>query len=88
MDITLKFVGRYFIWVVTIFPPKNRAILVQNLGGEKKCQNLFPAFSGLKMASLMSDCAYDCRTGSQRDRTDRTGWGSKATRQNYNECIT
>ena len=33
--ITLKFVGRYFYLVVTIFP-KNRAILVQKLWGEKK----------------------------------------------------
>ena len=31
--ITLKFVGRYFIWVVFL---KNRAILVQKLGAEKK----------------------------------------------------
>ena len=35
MHITLKFVGRYFNLVVTIFP-KNRAILVQKLWGEKK----------------------------------------------------
>ena len=31
----LKFVGRYFYWVVTIFS-KNRAILVQKLGKMKK----------------------------------------------------
>ena len=41
--ITLKIVGRYFYWVVTLFP-KNRAILVQKFGQEKKnCQNPFPA---------------------------------------------
>ena len=33
VNITLKFVGRYFIWVVTIFAQKNRAILVQKMGG-------------------------------------------------------
>ena len=39
-QITLKFVGRYFYLIVTIFS-KKRAILVQKLGEEKKCQNPF-----------------------------------------------
>ena len=46
--ITLKFIGRYFIWVVTIFSKKNRAILVQKLWGEKNCQIPFPTILRLK----------------------------------------
>ena len=34
--ITLKFVARYFYLVVFIFFSKNRAILVQKIGGRKK----------------------------------------------------
>ena len=41
---TLKFVGRYFYWVVTIFSKKNRAIIViEILKIEKNCQNPFYA---------------------------------------------
>ena len=36
MDITLKFVGRYLYRFVTIFSKKNRTILVQKLGEDKK----------------------------------------------------
>ena len=42
--ITLKFVGRYFYWVVTIFSKKyGYFVLVKKLGEEKKCQIQFPA---------------------------------------------
>ena len=41
--ITLKFVGRYFYLVVTIFS-KNWAILVQKLGGRKKIVNIQSQF--------------------------------------------
>ena len=40
----LKFVGRYFYLDV----PKNRAILVQKLCGEKNCQNPFSAILRLR----------------------------------------
>ena len=48
--ITLKFVGKYFIWVVPIFS-KNMSILVQKLGTEKNCQNPFPAILKSSMAT-------------------------------------
>ena len=41
-NITLKFVGRYFNWVVTIFS-KKRLFLSQNWGKKKNCQNPFTA---------------------------------------------
>ena len=46
-NIALKFVGRYFTCLLKYFP-KNRAILVQKLWGEKSCQNPFSAILRLK----------------------------------------
>ena len=46
--IAFKFVGRYFIWVATIFS-KNRTILFQKLGAEK---NPFPSILWQKIKVL------------------------------------
>ena len=42
--ITLKFVGRYFHWVVAIYFPKNRTILVQNWRKKKIVKISFRLF--------------------------------------------
>ena len=51
--ITLKFVGRYFYLLVTIYP-KNWAILVQNCGEKKSCQNPFSAILRLEKKTPMA----------------------------------
>ena len=54
-NITLKFAGRYFYLLVTIFP-KNRAILVQKLLGEKKLsKTVFGYFKTKKKQKKSSD---------------------------------
>ena len=49
--IMLKFVGRYFYLVVTIFS-KNRSILVQKLWGEKDSDSVFSYFKTKKKVTM------------------------------------
>ena len=45
--ITLKLVGRYFYWLVTIFAEKYGSFSPK-IGGRKKCPNPFPAILRIK----------------------------------------
>ena len=66
----LKFVGRYFYLVVTIFP-KNRAILVQKLWGEKKLsKSVFGYFNTKKKFKKKVPMAIKLEGGGDKSLVD------------------